>query len=248
MSQYSPGGFFSLPPVVKNLLIINIVLFIATIVFEKMGLDLYRYLAVHSVKSPDFRPYQLITHMFMHGGIGHIFFNMFALWMFGRVLEEIWGQKRFFIYYFVTGLGAAFLHLLVNYIEVQSLLSKIDPEMAQQVLAEGADTLRKGYNYSNSQLANLNLMINTPTVGASGAVFGLLLAFGFLFPNAVIYLYFALPIKAKYFVILYGVLELYLGFANRSGDNVAHFAHLGGMLFGLIFLLLWKKNRFNRWN
>ncbi|HQL69896.1 MAG TPA: rhomboid family intramembrane serine protease, partial [Bacteroidales bacterium] len=192
MNQYSPGGFLSLPPVVKNLLIINVILFIATLILERTGIDLYQYLAVHSIKSPDFRPYQLITHMFMHGGIGHIFFNMFALWMFGRVLEDVWGSRRFFVYYFVTGLGAAFLHLLVNYIEVQALMKQMNPALVSQVLSEGADLLRSGLNYSDSLAGKLNLMLNTPTVGASGAIYGLLLAFGFLFPNAIIYLYFAL--------------------------------------------------------
>ncbi|NLA25553.1 MAG: rhomboid family intramembrane serine protease [Bacteroidales bacterium] len=248
MNQYSPGRFFNLPPVVKNLLIINVILFVATYVVQRFDIDLYQHLAVHSVLSPDFKPYQLITHMFMHGGFAHIFFNMFALWMFGRVLEDVWGPKRFFVYFFVTGLGAAFLHLLVNYIEIQQFMNKMSADMVDEVLNNGADALRAGKNYIDVKAAKLNLMVNTPTVGASGAVFGLLLAFGFMFPNAVIYLYFALPIKAKWFVIIYGAIELYLGIANHSGDNVAHFAHLGGMLFGLIFLLVWRKNRFNRWN
>ncbi|HOY37923.1 MAG TPA: rhomboid family intramembrane serine protease [Bacteroidales bacterium] len=248
MNQYSPGGFFSLPPVVKNILIINIILFLATYILQRTGINLNDYLAIYSIKSSHFQPYQLITHMFMHGSIAHIFFNMFALWMFGRVLEDIWGPKRFFIYYFVTGLGAAFLHLLVNYIEITMLINKMDPVAVDVVLSQGADLLQGGQNYADTLMGKLNLMINIPTVGASGAIFGLLLAFGVMFPNAIIYIFFALPLKAKYFVMIYGGLELYLGFANRAGDNVAHFAHLGGMLFGLIFLLIWKKHRFNRWN
>jgi len=243
MSQYSPGGFFSLPPVVKNILIINVILFLATFILQRTGIDLNEYLAVYSVKSPNFKPYQLITHMFMHGGFAHVFFNMFALWMFGRVLEEVWGPKRFFIYYFVTGLGAAFLHLLVNYIEIQSLIAKMDATAVNTVLSQGADVLQEGKNYADTLMGKLNLMINTPTVGASGAVFGLLLAFGFMFPNAIIYIYFAFPLKAKYFVMIYGAFELYLGFANRAGDNIAHFAHLGGMIFGFILIKYWNRTR-----
>jgi membrane associated rhomboid family serine protease len=246
MSEYKPGGFFSLPPVVKNLLIINVVLFVLTIIFERMGISLYQYLAVYSTKSQNFNPYQLITHMFMHGGIGHLFFNMFALWMFGRVLEDIWGPKRFFIYYFVCGLGAAFLHMLVNYFQIQHLAAQMDPAMVETVMSQGTEVINRGMNYTHGQMRTLNMLINTPTVGASGAIYGLLLAFGMLFPNAIIYIYFAFPLKAKYFVIIYAALELYLGISNHA-DNIAHFAHLGGMLFGLIFILIWKKHRFNRW-
>ena len=167
--------------------------------------------------------------------------------MFGKVLEEYWGQKRFFIYYFFTGLGAALLHLLVMQIEISSLMSHMSPEHISLVMKDGAEAISQGKNFVDPQMGNLNLMINTATVGASGAIYGLLLAFGVLFPNVIIYVYFAIPMKAKYLIMIFTAIELYLGFLNRSGDNVAHFAHLGGMLFGLIFILIWKKNRFNRW-
>ena len=166
--------------------------------------DLRIWLALFSPGSEYFQPYQLITHMFMHGNFYHLFFNMFALWMFGRVLESVWGGKRFFIYYFITGLGAAGLQLLVNYIQ--------------------------------------NVDVNIPMLGASGAVFGVLLAFGMLFPNTRLMLILPpIPIKAKWFVIIYGAAELFFGIANYSGDPVAHFAHLGGMLFGYILIKYWNK-------
>ncbi len=241
--NYERRGLFDLPPVVKVLLIINIAMYGLTMLMPDLGTKL----AVYSFKSELFRPYQLITHMFMHGSFWHLFFNMFALYMFGKVLEEYWGQKRFFIYYFFTGLGAALLHLLVMQIEISSLMSHMSPEHISLVMKDGAEAISQGKNFVDPQMGNLNLMINTATVGASGAIYGLLLAFGVLFPNVIIYVYFAIPMKAKYLIMIFTAIELYLGFLNRSGDNVAHFAHLGGMLFGLIFILIWKKNRFNRW-
>ncbi len=242
--NFQQKGFFNLPQVVKTLLIINIALF----ALSYFAPDLTMRFAVYSFKSDLFRPYQLITHMFMHGGFMHIFFNMFALYMFGRILEEVWGPKRFFIYYFFTGLGAALLHLLIINIEINSLISTMNPEQVKLVLNEGSSVLQQNKNYIDPQLRDLNLMINTPTVGASGAIYGLLLAFGMMFPNSVLYIYAAIPMKAKYLVMIFVAIELFLGFLNRSGDNVAHFAHLGGMLFGLIFILAWKKRQFNRWD
>ncbi|MBN2776593.1 MAG: rhomboid family intramembrane serine protease [Bacteroidales bacterium] len=241
---YQRKGFLDLPPVVKTLLIINVALFLLTMVFPELQL----FLAVYSPKSEFFKPIQLISHMFMHGDFWHLFFNMFALYMFGKILEDVWGQKRFFIYYFVTGLGAAALHLGVMHLEINALINQMATEQVQTVLNEGGNILMSGKNYVDPQMRDLNLMINTPTVGASGAVYGLLLAFGMMFPNVLLYVYFAIPIKAKYLVMIFTAIEIYMGFANRSGDNVAHFAHLGGMLFGLIFILLWKKKQFNRWD
>lgn len=241
---YQRKGFLDLPPVVKTLLIINVALFLLTMVFPELQL----YLAVYSPKSEFFKPIQLISHMFMHGDFWHLFFNMFALYMFGKILEDVWGQKRFFIYYFVTGLGAAALHLGVMHLEINALINQMATEQVQIVLNEGGNILMSGKNYVDPQMRDLNLMINTPTVGASGAVYGLLLAFGMMFPNVLLYVYFAIPIKAKYLVMIFTAIEIYMGFANRSGDNVAHFAHLGGMLFGLIFILIWKKKQFNRWD
>lgn len=204
------------------------------------------------------------------GGIAHIFFNMFALWMFGRVLEGVWGSRRFLIYYFVTGLGALVLHTSVNYLEISHIQNAItafsntpSPDLLDKFVksnlpnasAQVQDFINTWYdNPTNSAYANegLNLMnrilqmkMDIPTIGASGAVFGVLMAFGVLFPNTQLMLLFPpIPIKAKYFVIGYGLIELYLGF-SRSGGNVAHFAHLGGMLFGYILLKYWNKNSRN---
>ena len=232
--MYRPGNFNELPVVVKNLLIINGLLFLATISLSNLGIDLVKILGLHQFQSTDFRPHQLITHLFMHANFTHLFFNMFALWMFGKILENIWGQKRFLIYYMITGVGAAFIHLMISQYQIISLGNEI-PELVN-IAIEGR------YSPSVPLSKKLTQLIITPTVGASGAVFGLLLAFGMLFPNALLYLYFAIPIKAKYFVIGYGILELYAGISNNPADNVAHFAHLGGMIFGYFLIKYWKKN------
>ena len=232
--MYRPGNFNELPVVVKNLLIINGLLFLATVSLSNIGIDLVKIFGLHQFQSNDFRPHQLITHIFMHGSFTHLFFNMFALWMFGKILENIWGEKRFLIYYMITGIGAAFIHLLISQYQIISISNQI-PELVS-IAIEGK------YNPSIPLSKKLTQLIITPTVGASGAVFGLLLAFGMLFPNALLYLYFAIPIKAKYFVIGYGILELYAGISNNPADNVAHFAHLGGMIFGYILIKYWKKN------
>lgn len=241
MQNYRPV-FGNIPPVVKNLIMINVLMLLATYIVSMRGVDLNSVLGLHFFLSPAFRPYQLVTHIFMHGGFMHLFFNMFALWMFGRILENVWGPKRFFIYYFVTGLGAAALHLFVNFLEYQSLVSKMSPEQIEIVMREGRSVFLQGQNYQDQLMGQLNLLMNIPTVGASGAVYGVLLGFGVLFPNTQLMLLFPpIPIKAKYFVIGYGLLELYLGFA-RPGSNVAHFAHLGGMLFGYLLIRYWNKN------
>ena len=230
-------------PIVKNLIIANILVLLAQWVFaNSFRIDLSDYFALHYFGSKGFHPHQLVTHMFMHGGLGHIFFNMFALYMFGSVLERVWGPKKFLFYYFATGIGAAVLHEAVNAIEISVLASKMNPETVAMVKSQGLEILHQGKNYSNVLAGKLNLMINTQTVGASGAVFGLLLAFGMLFPSTPLYLMFIpVPIKAKYMVIGYGALELYLGLAGKM-VNVAHFAHLGGMLFGFILIKYWNKN------
>ncbi|MEA3447746.1 MAG: rhomboid family intramembrane serine protease [Bacteroidota bacterium] len=251
MMQFRTSPFSNLPPVVKNLLVINIAMFLLLVLAQLIyKVDLNMYLGLYQPQSEAFKPYQLVTHMFMHGGLAHIFFNMFALFMFGRVLEQFWGGKRFLIYYLVTGFGAALLHMLVGYLQAQSLLSELPPDALSKIQTDGLEALRAGKNYVNPEMARLNAVINTPTIGASGAVFGLLLAFGMLFPDARLMLIFPpIPIRAKYFVIGYGALELYLGL-TQPGSNVAHFAHLGGMLFGIILIYLWKKGQFNkkRWD
>jgi len=243
MPNFRPSNNI-IPPVVKNLIIINVLMLLATYVLGMKGIDLGNILGLHYIQSPDFRPYQLVTHMFMHGGLMHLVLNMFALWMFGRVLESVWGPKRFFIFYFVTGLGAAAFYSLVNFIEFQYFSSKMSPEMVQTVMSQGAEILNQGKNYTGLA-GKLNLLLNVPTVGASGAVFGILLGFGMLFPNTELMLLFPpIPIKAKYFVMGYGAIELFSGIAN-SGDNIAHFAHLGGMLFGFILIKYWNKKTTN---
>lgn len=221
--QYSPNRFSFLPVVVKNLLIINAIMFLADIVLVRFGINLSDILGLHFFKASGFYPFQLLTYMFMHGNFTHLFFNMFALWMFGNTLENIWGPKRFLLYYVLCGLGAGLLQEGVQYIEYITRLSHY-----QSVNMGGTIVPMAQY---------LNLMT---TVGASGAIYGLLLAFGMMFPNSMIYLYFFVPIKAKWFVIGYAVIELLSGVFS-SGDQVAHFAHLGGMLVGLIIILIWKK-------
>ena len=244
MQNFRPS-INTIPPVVKNLIIINALMLLATYLLELKGIDLVNILGLHYIQSPDFHPYQLVTHMFMHGGIMHLVFNMFALWMFGRVLENVWGPKRFFIYYFVTGLGAALFYTLVNFVEFQYFASKMLPETVQMVMTQGAEILNQGKNFSDPLAGRLNLILNVPTVGASGAVFGILLGFGMLFPNTELMLLFPpIPLKAKYFVMGYGAIELFSGIAN-TGDNIAHFAHLGGMLFGFILIKYWNKKTTN---
>ena len=220
--QFSPSGFGVLPTVVKNLLIINVLLFLATFTLNRFHIDLTNILGLHFFKASDFRLYQLVTYMFMHGNFEHLFFNMFALWMFGSTLENIWGSKRFLLFYMVCGLGAGLCQEVVQYIEyTTSLLNYGTVNMGGHIVPMSA---------------YLNLM---NTVGASGAIYGLLLAFGMMFPNEYVYLYFLVPIRTKWFIIGMVVIELVSGF--YGGGNIAHFAHLGGMLFGLIMILNWKK-------
>lgn len=242
MSSTYFGRIGSTPPAVKNLILINVIMYLGMIATESVfRVDLNRVLGLYYFKSPFFQPYQIITHMFMHGSIGHIFFNMFAFWMFGKVLEQVWGSRRFLIYYFVTGLGAAFLHMLVYHLEYASILAQVsETYQIDNFTKEAVDRL---YNTSDPIARKLAISMVIPTVGASGAVFGILLAFGVLFPNTRLILLFPpIPIKAKYFVIGYGILELYLGL-TQQGSNIAHFAHIGGMIFGYILLVIWKGKR-----
>lgn len=233
-----------IPMVTKNIIIINVIVWLAQVVLLRSGIDLVSYLGLHYVESSGFRIYQVITYMFLHdpGSFTHVFFNMFAVFMFGRTLEQVWGPKRFISYYFITGIGAALVQMLIVFIRVQSVKSGMDATAIAEVYANGYEAVQQGMNYSNPAMATLNSLVNSPTVGASGAVFGILLAFGMLFPNAELFIIpFPFPIKAKWFVIGYGVLELFFGIRNLPGDNVAHFAHLGGMLFGIFLILYWKK-------
>lgn len=239
------GGLANIPGVVKNLLIINILMFVITLI---MGDGLVRILGLYYIESPMFKPYQIVSHMFMHGSFFHLFFNMFALWMFGSALEQVWGPKRFLIYYIVTGLGAAVLHHLVIWIEIQSILNSMTGMEANEAMkiVTSEDPNKFRTLLPLDILKELYALVNTPVVGASGAVFGLLLGFGMLFPNTqLMLLFFPFPIKAKYFVILYGAIELFMGVTRIPGDNIAHFAHLGGMLFGFILIKIWQKDRRN---
>lgn len=252
--EYRPSGFGILPPIVKNLIIINALGFLAYYTLGSLyNLDLNDILGLHFFMGDSFTPFQYVSYMFMHGGIGHIFFNMFALWMFGNALENYWGGKRFLTYYMVTGIGAGLIHTVVIYLNLMPLLSEVDLLVNNPNSIVPSTELRQNYSYFVSQgfdgndmaLFKMWLLDQPVVVGASGAVFGLLLAFGMLFPNSLIYIYFAIPIKAKYFVILYGLLELYSGIQNSAGDNVAHFAHLGGMLFGFFLIKYWRNSSSN---
>jgi len=178
----------------------------------------------------------------MHGSVMHIFFNMFGVYMFGSVLEQYWGPKRFLNYYLLCGLGAFGLHQFISYLEIQDMISELPSDLVREVYMNGNAALMESKNYTNTVAANLNLALNTGLVGASGCLFGLLLAYGVMFPNAELMLMFIpVPIKAKWFVLGYGAIELMLAFRNAPGDNVAHFAHLGGMIFGYIIIKYWQK-------
>ena len=229
MNQTNEGFLSTIPPVTKNLIIINLLFWVASLALPKIGIDLVDWLGLHVPGATDFKAYQIISYMFMHDtrSFGHVFFNMFAVYMFGRVLENVWGPKRYLTFYLVTGLGAGLIQELVWMYNLSDVL------LASQDLINlnGVRVITK-HEY-------LNFFV---TIGASGAVFGILLAFAMLFPDVPLYLMFLpIPIKAKYFVIFYGLAELFLGAASFGGDDVAHFAHLGDMLFGYFLIRYWKK-------
>ena len=215
----------NLPTVTKNLLIINVLCFFGAFVAQqRFGLNLNDILGLHFFMASDFKLYQLITYMFMHADLYHIFFNMFAVWMFGRTLEHVFGPKRFLIYYMVCGIGAGLVQEVVQYGEYFFKLSHYD-----------------GVNTGLSVIPMAEYLNLMTTVGASGAVYGILLAFGVLFPNTQMFVFpIPFPIKAKFFVIGYAVIELVSGL-GASGDGIAHFAHLGGMIFGFFLLMYWRK-------
>jgi len=225
MTDFRPQRFQILPLVIKNLLIINGLVFLAQMTFQH-SFDIDGLFALHDVRSVYFRPHQLITHLFMHGGVDHLLVNMFALWMFGSTLENYWGPKRFLIFYMACGLGAAALHLGVLYFENSAAFAEL-----QNYSPHDQEILRYLPNWP----------VNQATVGASGAIFGCLAAFGYLFPNSLIYLYFLFPIKAKWFVLAYGAVELVSAVRNSAGDNVAHWAHLGGAIVGIALVYIWNK-------
>lgn len=225
MTQFRPSRFEILPSAIKNLLIINGLVFLAQIsIGDKFNVD--DVFALHTWQSEYFKPWQFFTHLFMHGNFSHLLSNMFALWMFGSVLENVWGPKRFVIFYMVCGLGAALCHMGVLYYETEQAIKAFNVASYQQqyLLQE-----------------NIAIKLREATLGASGAVFGCLAAFGYLFPNTYIYIYFLLPLKAKWFVMIYAGFELVQAVENSAGDNVAHVAHLGGALVGIILVYYWNK-------
>lgn len=280
------GGFNILPPVVKNLLIINVLFYLTKIVCQKFGVDLDNWLGLHFFTATAFHPWQIITYMFMHGDFGHLFFNMFALWMFGATVENYWGGKRFLIYYMITGIGAALVHygvqaftlvpemaVINQYLDAPSFDNLMNIAQNHHFAVDPYSGFYSDFLAFNETFHQIQMnpgdidLLNQCTeflteykeyylnahvvIGASGAVFGVLLAFGMLFPNSQIYIYFLIPIKAKWFVVFYGALELFYGITGTA-DGVAHFAHLGGMLFGILLILLWRKKdrsrQYNRWN
>ena len=216
----------SIPIVTKNLLIINVLGFLACVLLEK-SVDLNDVLGLHFFLAKDFAIYQLFTYMFMHGGWMHLFFNMFALWMFGCVVERVWGAKKFLFYYILCGIGAGIVQEIVQYVELYMMQPSGIGFFSMISLVTETDAI------------NLNAWT---TVGASGAIYAILLAFGMLFPEERVFIFpLPVPIKAKRFVMIYVVLELFMALGTK-GDGVAHFAHLGGMLFGFLLILYWKKH------
>lgn len=214
------GGFLSsIPQVTRNIIFINILVMIMT---SLNGEFMYENFSLFYPTSPFFKPWQIVTHMFMHGGFWHIFFNMYTLFIFGCVLERMWGPKKFLLFYFITGLGAALLHTGVQAIEMQVYM-------------------RQAADGSSVAISAIHALKMTPTVGASGAIYGVLLGYAMLFPDSVLTLIFPpISLKAKWFVLIFAGIELFTGILGRGG-SVAHFAHLGGMLFGWLIIMYWKK-------
>ncbi len=225
----------SIPEVVKQLIIVNVLFFIGAQIAGSIAYDL---LALHYPKNPMFAAWQLITHLFMHGSMYHILFNMLGLWMFGSPLAQLWGTNKFLIFYFVTGLGAAGLQLLIYHLQIQQAVDSL--------ILEGY-SIDAIYEY----LASNQTLFNVTMVGASGALYGVLVAFAFMYPNAELMMIFLpIPIKAKFFVPLLLVSDLFFGFSSYSMGPIAHFAHLGGAITGFLLMWYWKKNQFNknRWD
>jgi membrane associated rhomboid family serine protease len=240
---------------VKQLIIINIIFFIGT---QVVGDVAYKFLSLYYPENPDFKFWQPVSHMFMHGNVMHIFFNMFALYSFGTALEQIWGTKKFLFFYVSCGLGAALIHIASNYYFFHDGLNTLiangmSEAEIMQVLSEGKFDSRWQEILSQSDFTSFISSYMTPAVGASGAIYGVLVAFAFLFPNAELALLFIpVPIKAKYFVPVIVGLDLFSGVTGFSvfGGGIAHFAHVGGALVGFLMMWYWKKNQFhsNRWN
>lgn len=269
MSEIRPSRFEILPMVIKNLLIINVLVFLAQQTLKGSSVNMEDLFGLHYVKSPLFQPWQLVTHLFLHANFMHLFGNMFALWMFGTQLESLWGPKRFLTFYFLCGIGAGLIQLAFLWYEYTPLLNQflllkqhLTPQGAIEFFNEfglasdtkGASVLQNYLaapdNSSNMQEA-INYIsgitygiISNATIGASGAVFGILAAFVYLFPNTKLYFYFLFPVKAKWVGLAYFGFEIYSGVLNSSSDNIAHWAHIGGGLVGFLLVLTWnRKNR-----
>jgi len=244
---------------VKHLVIINVLFFIGTYVASKSGVDLMEYLALFFVKNELFKPWQFVTTMFMHANINHILFNMLALWMFGSALEQVWGKKKFLFFYFSAGIGASLIYIFANYLQFQNVydnliaggLSSTD---ISAILETGSYNTSILKHVSQEALENFYGVFNSPAVGASGAIMGVLVAFGMLFPNSELMLiFFPVPVKAKYFIPVLIGLDIFSGLTGVSvfsPGNTAYWAHIGGALTGLLMMLYWKKTQFNknRWN
>lgn len=279
-NPYRPSGFGYLPVVTKNIIIINIIVYVLTLLLINVqGVDLTKYLGLHYYLASDFRPHQFITYIFMHDthGFSHILFNMLGVFIFGQVLEQVWGPKRFLIFYILTGLGAALAQYVVIHISASPLIDAINyvqnnltqsnveallssTEFRESLSYSTVDEFNNFVNKYNSAMTDYSpeglslasqflvdykgqFLNSQVIVGASGSLFGLLGAFGMLFPNRELLIYFLFPIKAKWLVILYGAFEIFSGIQNNPQDNVAHFAHIGGLLVGIVLVVIWRKDR-----
>ncbi len=252
----------SIPQVTKNILLLNVMFYVVTEVLELQGINLRGTLGAHYVNSPLFQPYQIVTHFFMHGDFFHIFFNMWLFIMLGGFLERLWGPKRFFIFYIASAMGAFALYNAIGVyqlIELSNIIgSRVNMDEFNLIIAqsEGLDELNSNLTKFFQNVPNLNIeavreyisLSYTPMVGASGAIFGVMAAFAILFPNTEFMLYFAIPVKAKYLVGAYFLIEVYQAFQNQANDPVAHLAHIGGAIVGVILVLIWRKqDRANFW-
>jgi membrane associated rhomboid family serine protease len=276
MSSYGSRSPLSMPPVTKSILVITVIVFALEWVIDRYVQPnlMVRYMALFRIQSPLFFPTQLLTHIFMHGNLSHLFFNMFGLFMFGRVLETVWGGKKMLWFYLLTGVGAAMIQSGITYVQMQKMINLAETFDANPSYLVFNDYINhyllKGSNQYNEIMSfaqawfytpdNLSVVpkaveytqqimyenLNIPMVGASGAIFGLLIAFAMMFPDVELMLIFLpIPIKAKYFVPVYAIIELVFGVAGFEWDNVAHFAHLGGALVGFIIVKYWKRKQFN---
>ncbi|MBO6515252.1 MAG: rhomboid family intramembrane serine protease [Bacteroidia bacterium] len=245
MDHYRASNHNALTPMVKNLIIINALMFLAKLVFGEQGLDLDESLALFNPASAMFRPWQILSHFFMHANTLHLFMNMFGLFMFGRMLEIRWGAKRFLFFYMATAFFAALLHFLVVQYQISTLVNQIPQGIYDAIKANDIARIQQLAVASDGEvIAKLYGLVNGPVLGASGAIFGILGACYVLFPNTILYLIFPpIPIRLKVAVTLYGLYELYRGLENSPTDNVAHFAHLGGLVAGIIIVKYWNKTR-----